>query len=99
MKEIQKPHIEFKSGIPIDIPNSVYSNSTDYFISYNDRDRRIYGDVTTAIVKGNHEAFYILLGDHRKEYFQRDTFEKCLEYFNNNPNLISRYSDIPEVSQ
>lgn len=66
-----------------------------FYISYNSYDVEIYGDVTTALVLGQMQKFYILNGDHRKEFKNiiKDGFEKCMEYFKENIALINKYSD------
>lgn len=88
-------------GIPISIPNDIISSNKDFYISYNNRDIRIYGDVTTALVyeypKGISEHYYILKGNHSKQYKNiidnGGDIKECLEYFKSNHNLISEYSD------
>jgi hypothetical protein len=85
--------IVFIEGIPVFIPNTT-TQKEGYYISFNKHDISTYGDVTTALVIGEQmEAFYILLGDHRKKYEQLNTLSDCLIYFKNNSHLIAPYSD------
>lgn len=44
--------------------NITYDHDKHY-ISFNFADQHIYGDITTAIVIGQMQRFYILNGDHR----------------------------------
>lgn len=94
MKQTQKPGVQFFSGIPVNVPNSTYQGD-GFHISHNDRDVRIYGDVTTALVLRGGEAFYILNGDHRAGYAAviDQGFDACLAYFGQNIAQISKYSD------
>jgi len=66
-----------------------------FYISYNSYDIATYGDVTTALVLGQMQKFYILNGDHRKQYEEiiEQGFYKCLEYFKNNINQAHDNSD------
>ena len=66
-----------------------------FYVSYNSYDIAIYGDVTTALVVGQMQKFYILNGDHRKEYAEiiEDGFNKCLDYFKKNIDKINKNSD------
>lgn len=66
-----------------------------FYVSYNSCDTEIYGDVTTALVLGQMQKFYILNGDHREEYKKiiESGFEKCFEYFENHIECINKYSD------
>lgn len=66
-----------------------------FYVSYNSYDIDIYGDVTTALVLGQMQKFYILKGDHRKQYAEiiKQGFNKCLEYYKNNIVDSHSYSD------
>jgi hypothetical protein len=77
----------------IEIDNKVYKG---FYISYNDKDIADYGCDTTAIVIGQMEKFYILNGDHRKEYSNivDQGINKCLEYFEKNIDKRNKHSDI-----
>lgn len=55
------------------------------------------GEPETAIVVevDGDTNFYILRGDHRKQYLEFGTdLDKCLKYFSNNLHLIGPSSDI-----
>jgi len=81
-------------GVPIFVPNDVLPGE-GFHISYNDRDTRTYGDVTTALVVGENEKFLVLNGNHIEEY--RPLIEKgleaCLEYFKANIDKKNKYSE------
>lgn len=77
-------------------PNEVSCASDEFYVSYNSIDERIYGSDTTALVTGNAAHFYILNGDHRKQYKQAADsggLEACLKYFADNSHLINKRSD------
>lgn len=95
-------------GIPIiNYNNIIYTNDSKieingktyngFYISYNDHDTEIYGNITTALVLGQMQKFYILNGDHSEEYKKivNYGFNKCMEYFKNHINQINKYSDNP----
>jgi hypothetical protein len=75
-------------------PNTIIEGN-GFFVSHNDVDTHIYGGVTTALVLGQMERFYILMGDHRKQYgpLIPQGFESCLAYFRENIGLSSERSD------
>lgn len=75
-------------------PNFV-TDRNEFYISYNDRDTNIYGSDTTALVFGQMERFYILNGDHRKEYSTLKDFNACFEYFKQNSQNINKFSEQP----
>lgn len=81
-----------KNCSKIEIDGKIYDG---FYVSYNSYDIGIYGDVTTALVLGQMQKFYILNGNHSEEYKKiiKDGFEKCLEYFNKNISQINKYSD------
>jgi len=84
-------------GCPIIIPNTII-NGDGFYISYNNYDTHIYGCDTTALVQAKdhqQEHFYILNGDYRQKYVSliKLGFAICLEYFKNNNNKISKYSE------
>lgn len=91
-------HIEWLGGVPCLVPNEVIERpGEDFYISYNNRDRRIYGCDTTAIVVGNSCNFYILDGDHREQLAGK-TLQECLDYFKENAALHNKYSEqLPEA--
>lgn len=63
-------------------PNAVL-DADGFYLSYNNHDVSLYGDVTTALVIGQMERFYILNGDHRDAYQARVPMglTACLDYF------------------
>lgn len=76
-------------------PNSVTHYCSEFYISYNDYDNSLYGSDTTALVTGNGNHFYILNGDHRKQYGEVASggVEACLKYFQDNIHLINKRSE------
>ena len=87
-------------GIPILEPkNDITSSKDNFYISYNNRDTQIYGCDTTALVLESPIAtrFLILNGNHTKEYNEIindvGSYENCVEYFNQNMNLKSKFSE------
>lgn len=84
--------------VPLMQYNSVLS-AEGFHISFNDHDTApsLYGDVTTALVFGQMQAFYILNGDHRPGYASLldQGFDACLEYFKANMASINKRSDRP----
>lgn len=83
-----------ESDSQIEIDGKIYDG---FYVSYNSYDIAIYGDITTALVVGQMQKFYILNGDHREEYAKiiNDGFEKCMGYFKENINQINKNSDRP----
>lgn len=92
--------------IPIVLYNSIIGENNSkvefsgrtydgFYVSYNGYDVRIYGDVTTALVLGQMQKFFILNGDHREEYKRiiQDGFDKCMKYYMKNISLNNKYSD------
>lgn len=94
MKIIQKPQTVFKSGIPVHVPNEVRQSDPRFYVSYN-ASYRDYGCPTTALVLNDPQMtkFYILCGDHRKEYEAAGTLEACMAYFASLPEKQHKYSD------
>lgn len=78
-------------GIPIVVPNVIVLDTEEYYVSYNVYDSRKYGSDTTALVVGS--RFFILNGNHVKNYTSCESLEKCLAYFNSQSDLINKYSD------
>lgn len=80
----------------VPVPNTV-THGTGFYVSYNDHDTSIYGSDTTALVVGQMERFYILKGDHRRQYADLipSGYEACLSYYKDKANigLSHRYSD------
>jgi ABC-type xylose transport system substrate-binding protein len=83
------------NGIPINTYNTVTNESKEFYISYNNYDKRIYGCDTTALVYGQMEKFYILNGNHTKEYAELFTkgFDACFKYFTENEDKKNKHSD------
>lgn len=94
MQVTQKPQTAFVGGVPVHVANEVRQNGPDFYISYNASSGG-YGCPTTAIVVNNPQmsAFYVLCGDHRKQYEEAETLAACLAYFASNPALQHEYSD------
>ena len=87
-------------GIYIDTPDhNVCMDYKDdsFYISYNFGDIAIYGCETTALVKGQGQAFYILNGDHREKYGEiiHKGFSTCFKYFIENAHSINKLSEYP----
>lgn len=98
MHATQKPGLQWLGGIPVMVPNTVYPGE-GFYISHNTHDRRIYGDVTTALVlQGDETAFYILNGDHREGYAPLLALglAACMEYFQQHIDQMSKYSEVPQ---
>jgi hypothetical protein len=77
-------------------PNLTYeSPDGTFYISYNPVDISLYGDKTTALVYGQMQHFYILNGDHRKEYqeLMRFGWNVCFRYFESNQSKWNKYSE------
>ena len=90
----QSAGTEWFDGVPVFVPNDCYDGD-GFYISFNKYDSHIYGDITTALVVGQGEKFYILNGDHREIYFHliSQGFDACFEYFKSQPDKINKYSD------
>jgi len=84
-------HIEFQ----------ITNDKKDFYISYNNYDVDIYGSDTTALVKNDMSDFFILNGDHTKQYDEiiqsNGDFETCFNYFKVNINLMNSFSDKLDV--
>jgi hypothetical protein len=76
------------------VPNNTMSGA-GFYVSYNAHDENIYGDVTTALVRDQMDAFYILNGNHMRQYAELidSGFDACLAYFEDNIDQINKYSD------
>ena len=90
--------IEFFNGIPITINNTITKSSEDekYYISYN-YSRSDYGIDTTALVitigDNDREVYYILKGNHSKQYANCKNLKDCINYLIDNKESIHEYSD------
>jgi len=76
----------------IELDGQVYDG---FYVSYNNYDIAIYGDVTTALVLGQMQKFYVLTGNHSTQYKEliNQGFFKCLDYFKSNIDQAHIYSD------
>ncbi len=75
-------------------PNTV-KECEGFYVSHNSQDTAVYGCETTALVLGQMERFFILKGDHRRQYEARITLglNACLDYFRTNSGDIHPYSE------
>lgn len=75
-------------------PNTVRSGD-GFYVSHNSEDISVYGCETTALVLGQMAHFYILKGDHRRQYEDRIALglDACLDYFRANSGDIHPYSE------
>ncbi len=94
MKITQKSHTTFVDGIPVRAPNEVIQNDPSFYVSYN-ASSGDYGCPTTALVLNNPQMtkFYILCGDHRKQYEVAGNWDACLSYYASQPDMQHKYSD------
>jgi len=84
-------HTQNIKGIPVGVPNEITNRNKQYYISYNNYDTAIYGSDTTALC--TNESFFILNGNHTKEYKKLNSLEECLKYFYDNIEEINFMSD------
>lgn len=90
--------IEFFNGVPIVIENTITKSSKEenYHISYNPS-RRDYGVDTTALVitigDNEREVYYILKGNHEKQYANCENLKDCVNYFKNNMEYKHKFSN------
>lgn len=88
-----------RDGFRFFVPNDIVVREHDFYVSLNTYDTAIYGCTTTALVRvvSSREHFYVLNGDHAKEYRAiveaGGGIEECLEYFCNHSDQISKYSE------
>lgn len=84
--------------VPLVQYNSVM-DADGFHISFNDHDTSpsLYGDITTALVLGQMQEFYILNGDHRAAYagMLKEGFDACFAYFKANIASINKRSARP----
>jgi hypothetical protein len=80
-----------ENNLPVEVDSKTYGG---FYISYN-YSHRDYGCVTTALVLGQMQKFYILKGDHRKQYAEifKQGFDKCLDYYKDNIADSHKFSD------
>lgn len=106
MREISKVNVGSANGFPFVQYNSIVGENDSpveyngkgyegFYVSYNNYDRAIYGDVTTALVLGQMQKFYILTGNHCEQYKEliNQGFIRCLEYFKANITQAHNNSD------
>ncbi len=79
-------------GIPCRVPNVIDRSTSEYYVSYNNYDKKIYGCDTTAIVIYKTSAFLILNGDHRGNISGMSLAEAC-DYFHENADKKNHMSD------
>ena len=93
---VQYNSIVGENDSSVELNGKVYDG---FYVSYNNYDRAIYGDVTTALVLGQMQKFYILNGNHSEQYKELigQGFFKCLEYFKANINQANQFSDKIEL--
>ncbi|MDF2841785.1 MAG: pPPM1a [Herbinix sp.] len=89
---VQYNSIVGKNDSSVELNGKVYDG---FYVSNNNYDRAIYGDVTTALVLGQMQKFYILTGNHCEQYKEliNQGFSKCFEYFKANINQAHKFSD------
>lgn len=77
------------------VPTNHVIQGDGFYISYNDIDLSIYGCDTTALVFGQMQKFYILNGDHVRQYMEiiHLGFDACFDYFMDNLQDINKNSD------
>jgi hypothetical protein len=76
------------------VPNSI-TRGHGFYVSYNTVDTSIYGSDTTALVVGQMEHFYILIGDHRDALARLvdQGVDACLSYFSSHPEQHHHHCD------
>lgn len=91
-------HIEQTPIGQITVFNTVIQGN-GFYVSYNSYDLSIYGSDTTALVDNDMTKFFILNGDHQKEYKDliNQGFNQCYEYFLAHIDQINRYSNKPII--
>ena len=94
MEVTQKAQNVFMNGVPVYVPNEIRQIDSSFYISYNASSAG-YGCKTTALVLESPHTikFFILCGDHRKQYDSASTLEACLAYYDNHKDLQHGYSD------
>lgn len=76
------------------VPNTTMDGD-GFYVSFNDTDIGIYGDVTTALVVGQMQQFYILKGDFRQQYAALipSGLDACFQFFRQNLANAHPHSD------
>lgn len=78
----------------IPTPNQITKHSDEFYVSFNGS-TAIYGSETTALVRGQMQRFFILIGDHQKAYAALipKGWDACLAYYQDNIALSHHHSD------
>lgn len=87
------------------VPNRVFYKGDGFYLSYNTRDRQIYGSDTTALVKtgpdGVGTRFLILCGNHMEAYQKilssESSYTACAAYFKDHLAQKAPFSDSLEM--
>jgi hypothetical protein len=92
LRGIQTNLVVNESAAQVVIDSKVYDG---FYVSFDSYSRSAYGCDTTALVVGQMQKFYILKGDHRKQYAEifNQGFDICLDYYKNNIADSHKYSD------
>lgn len=90
-------NVEFFNGIPISIrPNTVYMlKDENCYVSYLPYTSD-YGSDTTALVRADGirpEKFLILNGNHVRSFLELETYDSCVAYFKEHPDLKNKNSE------
>ena len=79
------------NGIPLNVPNRIIDRG-EFYVSYNNYDRSIYGCDTTALVVGQMGRFFILNGNH-EDALKDLSFSDALGYVIDNADKLNKMSD------
>lgn len=95
MTGVTKCNIVMKGNeLPIEVNGKMLEG---FYVSYSSyyQDVAVYGSDTTALVVGQMQLFFILDGDHRKQYKEliEQGFGACLKYYKDNISRSNKYSD------
>ena len=87
----------FINGINIPETNVISKDAEEFYISY-EHFSFAYGCPTTALVIDRYkqnigDLFYILKGDHRKQYNSCEMLQDSIRYLLSNKSIIHEYSD------
>lgn len=77
-------------------PKPTLEKEPQFYISFNGYDTALAGTTTTALVVGDKmDAFYILNGDHRRQYavLSKSGLDSCITYFTEHADAKNKYSD------
>ncbi|WP_408902877.1 hypothetical protein [Methylobacterium radiotolerans] len=86
-----------RGSLQLSVPNTGFAGD-GFYVSYNDHDVHIYGSDTTALVFGQMQRFFLLNGDHRRQYMDLmpQGFAACMDYYKANPDLQNSRSDMTD---